>query len=95
MDVTALLQAGAEAIERARAASRQARALKSVSRFRLLPSPIITDAALCGDCIARKGHETRAYVESWIRVVAGSTKVMSSIGECPACRTQTVVHRTA
>ena len=94
MDVTPLLKAGAEAIERARAASRRAHAFKLESLSRLLP-PIITDAVLCGDCIACRGHATRAEVESWIRVVAGSTKVMSSIGECPACRRQTVVHCAA
>jgi hypothetical protein len=54
---------------------------------------LITDAALCGDCISRKTRIPRGRLDDALRWIADTVAITSRAGRCDACRKDAVVHR--
>jgi hypothetical protein len=54
---------------------------------------LITDAAMCGDCLSLKSGAPRASVDDGVRRMARTVKITTKLGRCAACLARTVVHQ--
>jgi hypothetical protein len=82
---------------RARARARNLRRTHAICGSSDVDGPLlaslITDASLCGDCIARKAGIPRWRVDDAMSRVGRVIQTIAAISRCDACLKETVVHR--
>ena len=54
---------------------------------------LITEASLCGDCIAHKVGAPRWQVENTLRRLGSIMKITTRVDRCDECLKMSVVHR--
>ena len=99
-DVHAVIQASREAVWRAREVT-----LSAYPRIRSIAGAsdadaalliaVLTDAPMCGECIARKSGVPKERVEPVLGTIGETIKVSYSMGPCAACLSITMVFSLA